>query len=109
MATDPEGLTRDWWLANNREIMEQEHEPPEAIFRNQIETRLRLHEDIRDESDEKLGAAYIACLAQYEAEGDAKAMNEPWAPLTTEHLVDHEGVTQAEAEVIVQMAKAEYE
>lgn len=111
-----EPQTRQEWLDNNRSIMEQEHESAEAIFRNQIETRLRepwvsdpWNEEQHDETDVKLGNAYTACLAQYEYQPDAEALGEPWAPLTADDLVTVWFVTKEEAEVLVQMTKEEYE
>ena len=80
----------------------------DEVFYNQIETRLRFDEDIRDEADERLGSAYVACLAQYEYQPDAAALGESWSPLTVEHLVEHEKITREEAEVIVKMANEEY-
>lgn len=77
-------------------------------FRNQIETRLRLAPEVRNEADERLGTAYVACLAQYEAEDDFKFDNEPWSPLTAVQLINSFGITPEEAEVIVKMAAQEY-
>lgn len=77
-------------------------------FRNQIEMRLRLEPEVRNEADERLGTAYVASLAQYEAEDDFIFDNEPWAPLTPAQLIDSFGITPEEAEVIVKMAAEEY-
>lgn len=96
--------TREEWIENNKAVMEAEHATPAEVFFNQIETRLALDPGLRNRADERLGAAYIACLAQYEAQGEEKV----WAPLTVRHLIVHEGVTREEAEVIVEMARQEY-
>lgn len=107
--TDNGPQTREEWLENNRLIMEQEGETEKAIFYNQIETRLGLAIELREPADERLGDAYVACLARYEAQPDFEFDNEPWAPYKAATLIDIFGITPEEAEVIVAMAKEEYE
>lgn len=75
----------------------------------EVARRLGLRPEDRTEADERLGTAYVACLAQYEAQADIEFDGEAWAPLSIDHLIVHEGITREEAEVIVQMADEEYE
>lgn len=100
--------TREEWLENNKSIMEQEHEPPEAIFRNQIETRLAFQPDIRNEDDEELGNAYVSCLSRHESKADYLAPSQ-WRALTAQDLLRDYNITKEEAGVIVQMANEEYD
>ena len=106
METNEGPQTREDWLENNRQIMEQEHETPDAVFYNQIQTRLAFDENIRNEADENLGSAYVSCLANYEDQADE---DPDWALVTADQLITEFGVTPEEATVVVQMAREEYE
>jgi hypothetical protein len=123
-------FSREWWLANNRSIMEQEQESEEEIFKNQISTRLtqpwcygddgngviptdEFHDERIHPDDDRLGDAYIACLANHEGRGDHEYYHRrgeapAWAPLTPEELVKEYGVTIEEARVVAKMADEEY-
>ncbi len=107
--------TRKDWLINNIAVAIGEGCLDEStgggkndLWKVTIETRLGLDEALRTEADERLGNAYIACLNQYEAEPDARALSRPWAPLSADELIDFFKITRDEAETIVMMVAKEY-